>query len=64
MLITDTSTGVDAIQATQSLLVPPTALTGTTRMRVKKIFGKIRYMNYNGLKNKFDVEAYAKKWLS
>jgi deoxyribodipyrimidine photo-lyase len=28
------------------------------------IFGKIRYMNYNGLKNKFDVEAYAKKWLS
>jgi deoxyribodipyrimidine photo-lyase len=28
------------------------------------IFGKIRYMNYNGLKNKFDIEAYAKKWLS
>ena len=28
------------------------------------IFGKIRYMNYNGLNNKFDVEAYAKKWLS
>lgn len=33
------STGVDAQQATQSLIVPPTASVGTTRMRVKKIFG-------------------------
>ncbi len=33
------STGVDAQQATQSLIVPPTATVGTTRMRVKKIFG-------------------------
>lgn len=33
------STGVDAISASQSLSVPPTALVGTTRMRVKKIFG-------------------------
>lgn len=40
-----TSTGVDAIQATQSLLVPPTALTGTTRMRVKKIFGTTAYVD-------------------
>jgi deoxyribodipyrimidine photo-lyase len=29
----------------------------------RKIFGKIRYMNYNGCKRKFDVEAYIKKWL-
>jgi deoxyribodipyrimidine photo-lyase len=29
----------------------------------RPVFGKIRYMNYNGLKNKFDVEAYIKKWL-
>ena len=41
----NTSTGVDAIQATQSLLVPPTALTGTTRMRVKKIFGTTAYVD-------------------
>lgn len=39
------SNGVDAIQATQSLLVPPTALTGTTRMRVKKIFGTTAYVD-------------------
>ena len=37
------STGVDAISATQSLDVPPTALPGTTRMRVKKIFGTTNY---------------------
>ena len=29
----------------------------------RPVFGKIRYMNYNGLKNRFDVEAYIKKWL-
>jgi deoxyribodipyrimidine photo-lyase len=28
----------------------------------REVYGKIRYMNYNGLKNKFDVEAYEKKW--
>ena len=29
----------------------------------RKVFGKIRYMNYNGCKRKFDVESYIKKWL-
>ncbi len=29
----------------------------------RPVFGKIRYMNYNGLKQKFDVEAYEKQWL-
>ena len=29
----------------------------------RKVFGKIRYMNYNGCKRKFDVETYIKKWL-
>ena len=28
----------------------------------REVYGKIRYMNYNGLKNKFDVEAYEKLW--
>lgn len=37
------STGIDAISATQSLDVPPTALVGTTRMRVKKIYGTANY---------------------
>lgn len=37
------STGVDAAQATQSLLVPPSATVGTTRMRVKKIFGTTNF---------------------
>lgn len=40
---TTNSTGTDGIQATQSLLVPPTALAGNTRMRVKKIFGTTNY---------------------
>jgi len=39
------STGVDAQQVTQSLLVPPTATVGTTRMRVKKIYGTTDYAN-------------------
>ncbi len=39
------STGIDAVQATQSLQVPPTALAGTTRLRVKKIFGTTDYVN-------------------
>lgn len=39
------STGLDAQQATQSLLVPPTATVGNTRMRVKKIFGTTEYLN-------------------
>ncbi len=29
----------------------------------RPIYGKIRYMNDNGLKNKFDIESYIKKWL-
>lgn len=28
----------------------------------RNIFGKIRYMNYNGLKRKLDIESYIKKW--
>ena len=47
-LITQTivgSTGVDAIQATQNLVVPAGALLGNTRMRVKKIFGNTNYAN-------------------
>lgn len=39
------STGVDAIQATQTLAVPATAMVGNTRMRVKKIFGTTNYLN-------------------
>jgi hypothetical protein len=39
------STGVDAIQATQSLQVPPSALVGNTRLRVKKIYGTADYTN-------------------
>lgn len=33
------STGVDAISAVSTILVPSTALLGNTRMRVKKLFG-------------------------
>ena len=29
----------------------------------RSVFGKIRYMNANGAKNKFDTKSYAKKWL-
>ena len=29
----------------------------------RKVFGKIRYMSYNGCKSKFDVAAYIKKYL-
>lgn len=39
------STGLDATQVTQSLTVPVSALGGTTRMRVKKIFGETDYTN-------------------
>lgn len=28
----------------------------------RPVFGKIRYMNYNGCKRKFDVPAYVAKW--
>ncbi|MFC5872557.1 Por secretion system C-terminal sorting domain-containing protein [Chryseobacterium arachidis] len=35
------STGEDAIQAVHSIAVPATALTGSTRMRVKKIYGTL-----------------------
>lgn len=40
-----TSTGLDAVEATQSLSVPATAIAGTTRMRVKKIFAEVDYTN-------------------
>jgi len=29
----------------------------------RPIFGKVRYMNYNGLKRKFDVEKYIESWI-
>ncbi len=28
----------------------------------RPVYGQIRYMNYNGCKNKFDVKAYEQKW--
>ena len=28
----------------------------------REVFGKIRYMNYNGCKRKFDVAAYVAAW--
>merc|ERR1711924_317480 len=28
----------------------------------REVFGKVRYMNYNGCKRKFDVAAYAAAW--
>ena len=28
----------------------------------RAVFGKIRYMNYNGCKRKFDLKAYVAKW--
>jgi deoxyribodipyrimidine photo-lyase len=30
--------------------------------RERPVFGKIRYMNFNGCKRKFDVRAYISKW--
>ena len=27
----------------------------------REVFGKIRYMNYNGCKRKFDVDAYVQR---
>lgn len=39
------SDGTDAVVATQSLTVPPTALAGNTRMRVKKLFGTTDYLD-------------------
>jgi deoxyribodipyrimidine photo-lyase len=29
----------------------------------RKIFGMVRFMNDKGMKRKFDVDAYTKKWL-
>jgi deoxyribodipyrimidine photo-lyase len=29
----------------------------------RPVFGKIRYMNYNGAKRKFDTDSYIKRWL-
>jgi len=37
----ENSTGVDAIQAVQSIAVPANATLGNTRMRVKKVYGTI-----------------------
>lgn len=37
----ENSDGTDAVQAVHSIAVPSTALTGNTRMRVKKIYGTI-----------------------
>jgi deoxyribodipyrimidine photo-lyase len=28
----------------------------------KPVYGMVRYMNYNGLKNKFDIQKYIKEW--
>merc|ERR1711968_200763 len=28
----------------------------------REVFGKVRYMNYNGCKRKFDVAAYVAAW--
>jgi len=28
----------------------------------REVFGKVRYMNYGGLKRKFNIEAYEKQW--
>ena len=30
----------------------------------RSIFGKIRFMNFNGLKRKFNIEKYIKDWLN
>lgn len=29
----------------------------------REVFGKVRYMNYSGLKRKFDIETYEQTWL-
>ena len=39
------STGIDAIEAVQDIVIPATATLGTTRMRVKKIFGTNDYLD-------------------
>ena len=39
------SNGTDGVQAVQTLAVPATALNGTTRLRVKKIFGTTNFLN-------------------
>lgn len=39
------STGTDDISATQTITVPDDAVEGTTRMRVKKIFGETNYLD-------------------
>jgi deoxyribodipyrimidine photo-lyase len=30
----------------------------------RNVFGQIRYMNFNGLKSKFNVDKYIKKWIN
>ena len=32
--------------------------------RERPVFGKIRYMNFKGLRRKFNIQAYIKAWLS
>ena len=39
------SNGTDGVQAVQTLAVPATALNGTTRLRVKKIFGTTNFLD-------------------
>ncbi len=34
-----------------------------TAWKERPIFGKTRYMNFKGLKRKFDIQAYINKWL-
>ena len=43
--ILSNSTGADGIQVTHSIAVPSTALPGTTRMRVKKMYGTTNLSN-------------------
>ncbi len=50
----------------------PNAFTGIawcfgnhdTAWKERDIFGKVRYMNYQGLKRKFDISAYEFEWLT
>ncbi len=50
----------------------PNAFTGIawclgnhdTAWKERDIFGKVRYMNYQGLKRKFDIKSYEDKWLN
>ena len=49
----------------------PNAFTGIawcfgnhdTAWKEREIFGKVRYMNYKGLKRKFDIKSYEERWI-